>query len=253
MPTPPTPASQFITVTHGLRGYFAVLMDDQGPIDSGLGSFLTPEAAGEEAQAWAAAEGLPYHGPRATVAVPTPAYAGIGSRQTPEPVLAQMRAIAARLATLGYVLRSGAADGADTAFEQGARAAGGRVEVYLPWSRFAQRDPAEPGLIDASSLPCASEAAQIAQAHHPAWEKMRRGAQALHARNAHQILGADLASPVRFVVCWAPDPQVEEDRVVNVRGGTGLAVRLAHARGIPVFHLGLDAHRARIDAWLAKA
>lgn len=46
-------------------------------------------------------------------------YAGIGSRKTPKKILEQMRNISSFLAKEGYTLRSGGADGADSAFEDG--------------------------------------------------------------------------------------------------------------------------------------
>ncbi len=52
-------------------------------------------------------------------------YAGVGSRLTPMPILGLMRKLGFRLAELGYTLRSGAADGADAAFEAGCDEAGG--------------------------------------------------------------------------------------------------------------------------------
>lgn len=45
-------------------------------------------------------------------------YSGIGSQKTPEDVMADMRLIGAALAKRGFTLRSGAAVGADTAFEE---------------------------------------------------------------------------------------------------------------------------------------
>jgi predicted Rossmann fold nucleotide-binding protein DprA/Smf involved in DNA uptake len=48
-----------------------------------------------------------------------PKYAGIGSRSTPPETLPLIESIAARLAEKGWVLRSGGADGADSAFEKG--------------------------------------------------------------------------------------------------------------------------------------
>jgi hypothetical protein len=60
-------------------------------------------------------------------------YAGIGSRQTPPDILAQMTRYAKRLQELGWVLRSGGAHGADTAFEHGA---GDMKEIFLPWPNF---------------------------------------------------------------------------------------------------------------------
>lgn len=43
-------------------------------------------------------------------------YTGIGSRQTPKDILKLMEDIAFKLAQKGYILRSGAAGGADTAW-----------------------------------------------------------------------------------------------------------------------------------------
>ncbi len=54
-------------------------------------------------------------------------YAGIGSRKTPEEILVIMTHIAVRMRNLGWVLRSGCALGADTAFENGA----GNLKNYL--------------------------------------------------------------------------------------------------------------------------
>jgi predicted Rossmann fold nucleotide-binding protein DprA/Smf involved in DNA uptake len=53
-------------------------------------------------------------------------YAGIGSRQTPEDVLKIMKTIGSFMVHKDYILRSGAADGADTAFEQGCDAENGK-------------------------------------------------------------------------------------------------------------------------------
>lgn len=43
-------------VTHGLRGYFAVMYDEDGPIQSGIGSYETSDDAWTEAQQWARSE-----------------------------------------------------------------------------------------------------------------------------------------------------------------------------------------------------
>jgi predicted Rossmann fold nucleotide-binding protein DprA/Smf involved in DNA uptake len=50
---------------------------------------------------------------------PNKKYAGIGSRSTPPEVITVMEEIAQRLAENGWLLRSGAADGADSSFERG--------------------------------------------------------------------------------------------------------------------------------------
>lgn len=141
-------------------------------------------------------------------------YAGIGSRETPPRVLAKMTAIAQDLAAQGYILRSGAAEGADSAFEAGA---GDAKEIWIPWRGF-QNHP--------SRLVPSLAAFEMAARFHPAWERCSRGARALHARNCHQVLGADLATPVEFVVCWTKDGRAS--------GGTGQAIRIAQHHGIPV-------------------
>lgn len=63
-------------------------------------------------------------------------YAGVGSRKAPQEVLGLMERIARRLAVLGWMLRTGGAEGADQAFERGARAGGGTAEVFLPWPGY---------------------------------------------------------------------------------------------------------------------
>ena len=63
-------------------------------------------------------------------------YAGIGSRQTPTDVLEEMKSIAYQLAVQNWTLRSGFADGADMAFTEGADAANGEMEQYIPWVGF---------------------------------------------------------------------------------------------------------------------
>lgn len=156
-------------------------------------------------------------------------YAGIGSRRTPEEVLQRMRSLARQLAQLGYVLRSGAADGADAAFESGCAAAGGAMEIWLPWRGFN-------GHADTGLYPSKAHA-DLAKTVHPAWERLSRGPQALHSRNVGQVLGADCATPVEFVLCWTPEGCQAESERTRDTGGTGTAIVLADRRGIPVFNL----------------
>jgi len=166
--------------------------------------------------------------------MPTPnstinAYAGVGSRQTPPSALEAMERIGRRLAEAGWLLRSGAADGADSAFERGCVAAGGPREIYLPWSGFQNRTPQEPGvlLVPASIR---AEAERIAAEAHPAWQWLKHGEKKLHTRNVCQVLGPDLASPCRVVICFTKRGRGQ--------GGTGQALRVAKAAGIPVIDLG---------------
>lgn len=150
-------------------------------------------------------------------------YTGIGSRQTPDEIQWHMMHLAEDLALLGHVLRSGGADGADTAFEIGCDRRGGAKEIYLPWKGFNRR----------KGLVLNEEAAErIVSVLHPAWHNCRDSVKKLHTRNVYQVLGQDLATPSKFVVCWTKQGRIE--------GGTATAIRLAISQEIPVFNLGSE-------------
>ncbi len=176
-----------------------------------------------------------------------PAYAGVGSRGTPGHVLELMERVAAALAARRWVLRTGMAGGADQAFYRGATAHG-PVELYLPWPDF--ESPARIADTRELVLERPTRAAfELAAQFHPAWERLGSGARYLHARNCHQVLGADLTTPARFVVCWTPDGSLD-GRGPRV-GGTGQALRLAHHSRVPVYNLARPDHEARVRAKLA--
>lgn len=161
-------------------------------------------------------------------------YAGIGSRETPGPVLGDMAVLARWMTEAGFTLRSGHAPGADTAFEKAA----GAAEIWLPWLGFRGSD---------SRLVPSPEAFRLAEGHHPAWHRCSDAARKLHARNSHIVLGQDLHSPVEFVLCWT--------RNGERGGGTGQALRIAVAHGIPIFDLGMSKRllpRPQLEATLAK-
>ena len=149
------------------------------------------------------------------------AYAGIGSRETPDDIMQVMIYLGTRLGKLGYTLRSGGADGADSAFEEGAIGAGGNAEIYLPWKGFNSNSSP---LYDISP-----EALKIAEQFHPAWGRLNQAAKKLMARNCHQVLGNALNDPVDFVIAWTKDGKAS--------GGTGQAIRIANHYNIPVYNL----------------
>lgn len=155
-------------------------------------------------------------------------YTGIGSRQTPNHILDLMRDYAVIFGQLGYTLRSGGAPGADTAFEEGCDISQGLKEIYLPWKNFNNNKSIYlPGKIHF----------ELASTIHPVWEKLSRGAQALHARNTAQILGITLHTPSKFVLCYTEDGATTAQTVSSKTGGTGTAIKLASLNNIPVFNL----------------
>ena len=177
-----------------------------------------------------AAPRRPKTGVRSQAKTASVTYAGIGSRETPPHVREVMTELARTLANAGWSLRSGGADGADTAFADGARLAdephkGGRT-LYLPWPKY--NDHSGPDTRVLSSAQQADAQKEISQ-HHPAWERCGQGARKLHGRNAAIILDTDLRSPVEAVICWTPNGART--------GGTATAIRLAESRNIPVYNL----------------
>jgi hypothetical protein len=150
-------------------------------------------------------------------------YAGIGSRQTPSDILQLFEKVAIYLSKKNYILRSGHASGSDQSFENGCDSVNGKKEIYLPWKNFNNSD---------SDLVVADpKAFEIAKEFHPYWHNLKQGGQKLQARNSHQVLGLDLNTPSKFIICWTK-------KGAGV-GGTGQAIRIAHHYGIPVFDAGI--------------
>lgn len=148
-------------------------------------------------------------------------YAGIGSREAPDDVLAVMEKLGYSLAKKGFVLRSGAANGSDTAFEKGCDRADGKKEIYLPWKGFND---------SVSNLYGVSQAArELAFDYHPNLYSLSDGAVKLMCRNGYQVLGLKLNSRSLFVICYTKDGKAS--------GGTGQAIRIAEAYSVPVFNL----------------
>jgi hypothetical protein len=173
------------------------------------------------------------------------AYTGIGSRECPPEILDVMRRVAAHLARQGYTLRSGGADGADTAFEQGCASAGGDMRIYLPKPGWNGRRFGGPytGKVD-------ERAFEVAARLHPGWAGLKPFVRMLHARNVHQVMGDDLESPSEFVICWTPDGASERGETSSRTGGTGQAIRTAHEFGVKVHNIANQEHLEEVLSWL---
>lgn len=154
-------------------------------------------------------------------------YAGVGSRGTPQEYIGLMFEIAYQMAPT-WTLRSGAADGADTAFYQGAKNNKGPVEIFLPWNGFNGFTDQEEGFYVPEYT---TELLNIAAQFHPAWKSCSAGAKKMHARNVCQVAGLDLNTKTDLVICWTKDGKRG--------GGTGQALRIAKYLEIPIFDLAV--------------
>lgn len=160
---------------------------------------------------------------------------GIGSRETPQDILALMEMVGEKLMNQGDVLRSGGAPGADQAFERGAAGARAKMsriqeqtEIYLPWKTFEQQNRTwiEPRLTEPADWAYA-----VAEEYHPSFRWLKQGAKKLHARNVHQVLGpfGEQLEVSDVVICWT--------KGAKGGGGTGQAIRIAKGFGVEVLDL----------------
>jgi hypothetical protein len=157
-------------------------------------------------------------------------YAGIGSRKISNEEKDEISFIAGLLKEK-YVVYSGNAHGADVAFQRGSD---GNCVVYLPWKGFncdiySPNDMRECVVIDKKD----TEAYETVKLYHPSKGNCSDITKKFMARNYRQIAGhGDEYPVVDFVVCCADD-----DGNAGVHGGTGQAIRIAKAMGIPFFNI----------------
>jgi hypothetical protein len=175
------------------------------------------------------------------MADPGKIYAGIGARATPTEVLRLMTQLAGRMEQDGWRLRSGGARGADAAFETGVRDPANR-SIYLPGRSFNGRVAGSGGYIDSTRLPGWEQALATVAEYHPAPDRLSEFARNLMARNAMQMLGPNMDRPADLVVAYTPGGAVQ--------GGTGQALRMAGALGIPIRNLGDPAALASARRYL---
>lgn len=160
-------------------------------------------------------------------------YSGVGSRETPAEMGEIISEIAKKLEVLGYTLRSGGAQGADTFFSRFVN----KKEIFIPWEKFAS------GIVPVET----DLAHTILKSVHPAYDKLSQGALKLHLRNVNQVLGRDLCSPSKFLICWA-----KTDKHGKPKGGTRTAWMIAEKYGVPCFNLNIEKDFKRLEKFLEK-
>lgn len=152
-------------------------------------------------------------------------YSGIGPRQTPVPLLVKMSYIAKRLEHQLFILYTGGAEGADTAFLAGTQF----FKVFLPSRIHGIRTANRQDIIDCTTLDNWVDALKTIDKYHPAPQYLGPFARKLMARNSYCVLGEDLQSPVDFVLTWTPN--------CALVGGTAQGLRIAMDYNIPIFNL----------------
>lgn len=175
-------------------------------------------------------------------------YTGIGSRDTTEEENAQMSNIAKVLGSRGYTLRSGGAEGADTAFEEGCGSVSGLAEIFIPWEGFGTKVvnlnskryiPTEDKFQEAKDY-------LIEKDIIPWFERMKQGAQKLHGRNYYQVIGVDKQPSELMVYC------ADDDKHGVPKGGTRTAILLAKSFNIPTYNIRVPKQLGSLLSFLEK-
>lgn len=175
-------------------------------------------------------------------------YTGVGSRETPPEIMEIMSIGAYKLASAGFVGRSGSARGADTAFEIGhelfRKSTGiSRFESYLPWDGFNGLTQDSIHVVS-PVLASYNRAKTIIQSIHPKYHRLSSDARMLHTRNVFQVLGANLDTPSTLLICWA-----KPRGVFSVQGGTNTAYQLALQNNAVILNLY---HKDQLDRFMKE-
>lgn len=163
-------------------------------------------------------------------------YSGIGSRQTPQHIIDNMIITAEWLATEGYILRSGNANGADVAFGIGCDSVNGSSEIYLPYKNF---NGGCRNSLHVSNKRILKQATQIMKTLKPKTYTWNAKNTPYHQRNVFQVLGVNLNTPSKFVICYTATGAESEHEILTMQdsSGTSTAIVLADRLGIPVINM----------------
>lgn len=154
-------------------------------------------------------------------------YAGIGSRETPDHICKLMTEIAEILERNGYILRSGGARGADSAFENGV--------VKYKEIFYKEYYKINDIIYDEYDKQDYKFALETFKKYHPIPNKIFNDAKDLLVRNTFQYFGVGNTKNVDFVICYTADGA--ETITTKETGGTGQLIRIANAYGTPVYNL----------------
>jgi hypothetical protein len=150
--------------------------------------------------------------------MPTELAAAIVGTRDPSPSQRERaKGLAWELSSVGIDINTGAAVGIDLAAMEGTKE--GFLNVFLPWRSFNANLIPKHANITLYDIAIHWEWYLSVNQFHPAADRLKGGAFALHARNY------GIVKPVQLVVAF-PNETGE--------GGTGQAIRVANGLGIPL-------------------
>lgn len=152
----------------------------------------------------------------------------IGSRKPPKRISEAAVKIGRYLSDRGLHAYSGGADGMDSQFMFDYSP--DRRTIILPEDGFNDLRDNDSDILDYTRfdhVKAAEEAMKVCGNFEFQSDYVKRR----YSRNAMQVLGMSLESPVDFVLFWA------EEKESCVQGGTAVAYRLARLYSVPTFNL----------------
>lgn len=163
-------------------------------------------------------------------------FSGIGSRKTPLEICKIMTRIGEKLQEKGYILRSGAAIGADKAFEKNVKSENKCIYTVKNFD-YSEENYSF----------CYNELISV-------WDKSLNFdnydnyCKILLLRDINQVLGSKETSleKSKFLICWTPHENYSK---INV-GGSRIAIRCALKHGIKVHNLVNPATLNLVKTWL---
>lgn len=155
-------------------------------------------------------------------------YAAISNENAPANVIEQFKSIAIDMENRGYTMRTSGNKGVEEIIEVVAQ----NKEIYIPWKKFNDRE-SQYCKVDKSAI-------DLVGTLHPSFQDLKDSVKAIIGRYAHVILGKDLKSPVRCVVCWTEDGVESAKDKTAKTGYCGTPIQIASNARIPVFNLKND-------------
>jgi len=168
----------------------------------------------------------------------------VGSRKLKDGEEEQLYKIAKHLAEKGYIIRHGAAVGADTAGHLGAYSVDPSLcEVYTIGKPKIKVDGCFTHILTEDEFKII-EGIYLEKNIIPWYDKIDIYGRKLHCRNFFQVYGLEgvLSEMVIYVA--------NESNSGNVSGGTRTAVELARLESVPTFNLRINSDRERLDKLL---
>lgn len=165
-------------------------------------------------------------------------YAAISNDNAPPHVVEQFKKIVLDMEARGYTMRTSGNKGVEEIIESLVSS----KEVHVAWKGFNQRET-QFTRVDKAAI-------ELVGTLHPAFNDLKDSVKTIIARYAHVILGKDLKSPVRCVVCWTEDGAESAKEKTAKTGYCGTPIQIASNARVPIFNLKNDNAIYRLNNFL---